>query len=178
VLIHYPVKCKCLKIPATTLFKTGCKWQQAMCLLYSWINAQRTQRPADDASRFWGKYQNSVFSNRSNKTADYVIAVGCRVIYSLDNVTPASDTEEDMYFRSIGKRLPNGWLTSSSAMRDRAKLETFSCNIQRYSQNNAQNCIFGLLYVRIVRNASGLFESFNAKKLRSRVSSRVCQFCS
>jgi len=54
--------------------------------------------------------------------------------------------------------------------RDRAKLETFSINIQRYSQNHAQNCIFGLPYVRIGRNVSSLFESFNTKKLYSRVS--------
>jgi len=33
--------------------------------------------------------------------------------------------------------------------RDRAKLEMFSINVQRYSQNHAQNCIFGPLYVRI-----------------------------
>jgi len=49
--------------------------------------------------------------------------------------------------------------------RDRAKLETSSINVQRYSQNHAQKCIFGPPYVRIGRNVSGLFESFNAKKL-------------
>jgi len=48
--------------------------------------------------------------------------------------------------------------------RDRAKLETFSINVQRYLQNHAQNCIFGPAYVRIGSNVSGLFESFNAKK--------------
>jgi len=49
--------------------------------------------------------------------------------------------------------------------RDRAKLEAFSINIQRYSQNDAQNGIFGSPYVHIGRNVSGLFESFKAKKL-------------
>jgi len=58
--------------------------------------------------------------------------------------------------------------------RDRAKLETISINVQRYSHNNAQNCIFGPPYVRIGRKVSGLFESVNAKKLCSRVSSREC----
>jgi len=47
--------------------------------------------------------------------------------------------------------------------RDRAKPETFLINVQRYSQNHAQNCIFGPPYVRIERSVSGLFESFNAK---------------
>jgi len=43
-------------------------------------------------------------------------------VVSLDNVTPASDTEQDgMYFRSIGKLLPNSWLTSSSAMAERPR---------------------------------------------------------
>ena len=69
--------------------------------------------------------------------------------------------------------------TSSSAMAERQrKLETFLINVQRYSQNYAQNCTFGPPYVRIGRNVSGLFESFNAKKLCSRVSSRQCQFYS
>jgi len=62
--------------------------------------------------------------------------------------------------------------------RDRVKLETFSINFQRYSQNHAQNCIFGPPYVRIRQNVSGLFENFNAKKLCSRLSSRECQFYS
>ena len=62
--------------------------------------------------------------------------------------------------------------------RDRAKLETFSINVQHYSQNHAQKCIFGPPYVRIGRSVSGLFESFNTRKLRSRVSSRECQFYS
>ena len=57
--------------------------------------------------------------------------------------------------------------------RDRAKLETFSINVQRYSQNHAQNCISGPPYELIGRNVSGLFERFNAKKLCSRVS---CHF--
>ena len=46
--------------------------------------------------------------------------------------------------------------------RDRVKLETISINVQRYSQNHAQNCIFGPPYVRIARNVSGSFERFNA----------------
>ena len=57
--------------------------------------------------------------------------------------------------------------------KDRAKLETFSINVQRYSQNHIHNCIFGPPYVRIGRNVSGLFESFNARKLCSRVSWRA-----
>jgi len=60
--------------------------------------------------------------------------------------------------------------------RDRAKLDTFSINVQRYSQNHAQNCIFGPPYGRIRVNISALFECFNAKKLCSRVPSRECQF--
>ena len=35
--------------------------------------------------------------------------------------------------------------------------------VHRYSQNHAQNCIFGPPYVRIGGNVSGLFDSFNAK---------------
>jgi len=34
--------------------------------------------------------------------------------------------------------------------RDRAKLETFSINVQRYLQNHAHNCIFGPPYVRFI----------------------------
>jgi len=47
--------------------------------------------------------------------------------------------------------------------RDRAKLETFSINVQRYSKNHAQNCIFGPPYVRIGRNVCGLFESLTQR---------------
>ena len=60
--------------------------------------------------------------------------------------------------------------------RDQAKVQTFSNNIQRYSQNHAQNCIFGPPYVRIGCRVSALFKSFNAKKLCSRVSSRAASF--
>jgi len=52
--------------------------------------------------------------------------------------------------------------------KDRAKLETFSINVHRNSQNHAQNCIFRLPYVRIRDTVSGLFDSFNAKKLDRR----------
>ena len=54
--------------------------------------------------------------------------------------------------------------------RDRAKFETFSINVHRYSQNHTQNCVFGPPYLRIGGNVSGLFDSFNAKKLCNRVS--------
>jgi len=62
--------------------------------------------------------------------------------------------------------------------RDRVKLGMFSINVHRYSQNNAQNCIFASPYVSNRDNVSGLFDSFNAKKLYIRVSSRQCQFYS
>jgi len=62
--------------------------------------------------------------------------------------------------------------------RDRAKLDTFSINVQRYSQKHAQNRLFGPPYYGIMGNISALSESFNAKKLCSRVSSRECQFYS
>jgi len=62
--------------------------------------------------------------------------------------------------------------------RDCAKLETFSINVHRYSQNHAQNCSFEPPYVRIGGNVSNSFDSFNGKKLYSRVSSRECQFYS
>ena len=39
---------------------------------------------------------------------------------------------------------------------DRAKLEMFSINVHRYSQNDAQNCIVGPPYVRIGGNVSAL----------------------
>jgi len=39
--------------------------------------------------------------------------------------------------------------------RVRAKLETISIKVQRYSGNNAQYCIFWPPYVRIGRNVSG-----------------------
>jgi len=47
--------------------------------------------------------------------------------------------------------------------RDRAKLDTFSINVQRYSQNHAQNCIFGPTYGGIWGNISTSSEGFNAK---------------
>jgi len=40
----------------------------------------------------------------------------------------------------------------------------FLINVQRYSQNHAQKCIFAPPYVRIGRNVSGLFDSFIAKE--------------
>jgi len=45
--------------------------------------------------------------------------------------------------------------------RDRAKLDTFSINVQRYSQNHAQNCIFVPPYGGIRGNISALFKSVN-----------------
>ena len=62
--------------------------------------------------------------------------------------------------------------------RDRAKLDTFAINIQRYSQTHVQHCILGPPYEGIMGNISSLSESFNKKKLSSRVSSRECQFYS
>ena len=53
--------------------------------------------------------------------------------------------------------------------RHRAKLDKISINVQRYSQNRAQNCIFGPPCGGIRGNISTLSESFNAKKLCSRV---------
>jgi len=54
--------------------------------------------------------------------------------------------------------------------RDRAKLDTFSINVQRYPQNHK------IAFLGHPMGASGaiqaLYESFNAKKLCSRVSSR------
>jgi len=38
-------------------------------------------------------------------------------------------------------------------------LDAFSINVQRYSQNNAQNCIFGPRYGGIRVNISALFKS-------------------
>ena len=62
--------------------------------------------------------------------------------------------------------------------RDGAKLDTFLINVQRYSQNHAQNGIFASPYGGIRGNISALSERFNAKKLCSRVSSIECQFYS
>ena len=62
--------------------------------------------------------------------------------------------------------------------RDRAKLDTFFINVQRYSQNHAQNCIFAPPHGGIRDNLCALSESFNAKRLRSRVSWRKCQLYS
>ena len=62
--------------------------------------------------------------------------------------------------------------------RDHAKLDTFSINVQRYSQNHAQNWIFGPPYGDIRRNICALSEIFNKKKTCSRDSSRECQFYS
>jgi len=61
---------------------------------------------------------------------------------------------------------------------NRAKLDTFSINVQRYSQNHAQNWIFGPPYGDIRGNICAISESFNAKKLCSRVSSKECQLYS
>jgi len=60
--------------------------------------------------------------------------------------------------------------------RDRAKVDTFPINVQRYSQTHAQNCILGSPYKGIRGNISTLSKSVNTKKLCRRVSSRECQF--
>ena len=39
-------------------------------------------------------------------------------------------------------------MAGTAGQRGRAKLETISINVQRYSLNHAQNCIFGPPYVR------------------------------
>jgi len=62
--------------------------------------------------------------------------------------------------------------------RDREELDTFSINVQRYSQNHAQNWIFGPPYGGIKGNICALSKIFNTKKPCSRVSSRECQFYS
>jgi len=74
------------------------------------------------------------------------------------------------YVQSFLRQVAQLW------QRDRAKLEMFVINVHRYSQNHAQNCIFMPPYVRIGGNVSGLFDSFNVKKLCSRVLSKECQF--
>jgi len=56
-------------------------------------------------------------------------------------------------------------MTAQLWQRNRAKVDTFAINVHRYSQNHAQNCIFGTPYVGIKGNISALSESFNAKKL-------------
>jgi len=55
--------------------------------------------------------------------------------------------------------------------RDRTKLDTFSINVQRYSQYHAQNWIFGSPNGDIRSNICALCEIFNKKKPCSRVSS-------
>jgi len=47
--------------------------------------------------------------------------------------------------------------------RKRAKLNTFSINVHRYSQNHTQNCIFAPPYAGIRGNVYALSESFKAK---------------
>jgi len=49
--------------------------------------------------------------------------------------------------------------------RDRAKLDTISINVQRYSQNHAQNWIFGPSYGGIRGNVCALSEIFNTKNI-------------
>ena len=108
-------------------------------------------------------------------------AFGCQILINFSSCLVLSKT----CFCSMTVRrltLPNtiSYLQSEQVaqlgQRDRAKLETISINVQRYLQNHAQNCILGPHYVRLGRNVSALFESFNAKKLCSSVSSRECQF--
>jgi len=49
--------------------------------------------------------------------------------------------------------------------RDRTKLDTFSINVQRYSQNHAQNWILESPYGGIKSNICALSEIFNKKTL-------------
>ena len=51
--------------------------------------------------------------------------------------------------------------------KDRAKLDKFLINVQRYSQSHAQNCIFVPSFGGIRGNIWTLSESFNAKRLCS-----------
>ena len=54
---------------------------------------------------------------------------------------------------------PIGW------QRNRAMLDTFSINVQRYSQKHAQNWIFGPPYREIKSNICALSKIFNTKNL-------------
>jgi len=86
-----------------------------------------------------------------------------------------------LLFRDIMKQILTADLVNIEQVaqlwqRDRTKLEMFSINFHRYSQNHAQNCFFGPPCVRIRGSVSALFDNFNAKKLCSRVSWRECQF--
>jgi len=49
--------------------------------------------------------------------------------------------------------------------KDHEKLDTFSINVQRYSENHAQNWIFGPLYGGINGNVWSLSKIFNIKNL-------------
>jgi len=79
----------------------------------------------------------------------------CRIIYT----THSHGYTGSLAFVKFKPQVVELW------QRDRMKRETFSIKVQRYSQNHAHNYIFGPPYVRIGRNVSSLFESFNAKKL-------------
>jgi len=62
--------------------------------------------------------------------------------------------------------------------RHHAKLDAFSINVQRYSQNHAQNWIFGTPYMGASEAIYALYLKFLTQKPCSRVSSRECQFYS
>ena len=77
-----------------------------------------------------------------------------------------------LVFQTVAQQVAQLW------QRDRAKLDTFSINVQRYSQNYVQNWIFVPPYGSIKGSISALSESLNAKNLCTRVSTRECQFYS
>jgi len=91
-----------------------------------------------------------------------------------------------IYLGSVGSTRCTRWLTVPKEIqqvaqlwqRDRPKLDMFSINVHRYSQNHAQNCIFAPPDGDIMGDICALSKSFKAKRLCSRLSSRECYFYS
>jgi len=100
------------------------------------------------ASAVWS--QNSKDWRQSNKLTFKVIQSHRLLLQSKPHIwLSVSDCQLSSishHFRDVGIALRSHRQVAQLWQRDRAMLDTFSINIHRYSQNHAQNCIFGPPY--------------------------------
>ena len=155
-----------------TFFETPCIWSH-WCMKRAWLQLSETQC-------VWYVFSTThayvLYATEADATAAYKSAQTNPV--RLDDRQLIVLRYRELPFTVMPGYLNVTYLVVSLQVaqlwqRDCAKLDTYSINIQRYSQNHAQNCIFVPPCGGIGGNICALCEIFNTKKPCSRFSSNV-----
>jgi len=162
-------------------------WNTFYCL-----NQKREQHSSSYTSKYHISVTRRTVTISSNLCRTWIknnlksTAITCRLTVTSNESMWHLVTLTDCINRSLNQSvnqsyhlLQDQWFKQVAQLwqRDRAKLDTFAINVQRYSQTHVQNCIWGHHW-GIRGNISTLCEIFYAKKLCSRVLSREYQFYS